>query len=259
MLKAVILAGSRGVADPVATAEGVAHKALVDIDGATMLARVAHALAGAEIGTVSVSTSDGAVGEAAAALGLQVIPAESGPSLSTTRALATLGAPLLVTTADHGLLAPAWIRALLAGVPASADIAVLLARRETIERDLPGSRRTYLRFADGAWSGCNLFYLATPRAAAALDLWRDVEADRKRPWRIVRRFGLRPLIRYLLGAMTIAEAVDTLGRLAGVDAAVVESPYGLAAVDVDTLDDLAAARLLARRLSGSGSIPGTCR
>lgn len=245
MPNAVILAGSRGVPEAVAIAEGVAHKALIEIGGQTMLGRVARALEQAGIDNVAVSTNERAVSDRAATLGLTVLPAERGPSMSTARALATLGAPLLVTTADHGLLAPAWIEAFLAGIPATVDVAVLLARRETIERDLPESRRTYLRFADGAWSGCNLFYLATPRAAAALDLWRHVEADRKRPWRIVRRFGLRPLLRYLCGRMTIAEAVDTLGRQAGLSAAVVESPFGLAAVDVDTIDDLAAARALA--------------
>src|SRR3546814_4006317 len=41
----------------------------------------------------------------------------------------------------------------------------LLARREAIEAAAPATRRTYLRFADGDWSGCNLFHFASPRAA----------------------------------------------------------------------------------------------
>ena len=244
MARAVILAGSRGGEDPLATAECVAHKALIEIGGQTMLARVADALRRAGIGPIAVSTGPGPVADAAATLGLAPITAEAGPSRSVATALATLGAPLLVTTADHALLDPDWVRDFVAKVPPVADIAVLLARRESIERDAPGSRRTYLRFADGDWSGCNLFYLATPRAAAALDLWQRVEADRKRPWRIVRRFGLGMLIRYLRGRLTLAEAVAHLGRLAGVVAAIVESPAGLAAVDVDKPADLVQVRAL---------------
>lgn len=220
------------------------HKALIEVAGTTMLARVAGALAKSSAGEVVVSTGEPAVAAAAATLGLRVVAAAAGPSLSVAAALEVLGAPLLVTTADHALLDPAWIDAFIAGVPPTADVAVLLARRETIDRDLPGSRRTYLRFADGDWSGCNLFYLATPRAAAALALWRQVEADRKRPWRIVRRFGVRPLLRYLRGRMTLAEAVETLGRTVGIEAAAVESAFGLAAVDVDTTADLASVRAL---------------
>ena len=44
--------------------------------------------------------------------------------------------------------------------------------------------------ADGDFSGCNLFLLATTRAEAAIATWQAVEADRKRPWRIAARLGI---------------------------------------------------------------------
>ena len=103
-----------------------------------------------------------------------------------------------------------------------ADVAVLLARRDTIEQVVPETKRTYLRFADGSWSGCNLFYLATPRAASAITLWQSVEADRKRPWRIVRRLGPALLVRYLLGRLTLAGRTGAdrrTGRCKGGDGA----------------------------------------
>ena len=56
--------------------------------------------------------------------------------------------------------------------------------------------------------------------------------------RIVRRFGVGTLLRYAVGRLTLAEAVARLGRTAGVSAAVVAAADGLAAVDVDTADDL---------------------
>lgn len=242
---ALILAGSRGGADPVAAAEGTAHKALVTVGGATMLARVASALRAAAVGELVVSADDPAVRAAAAVLELRTIPPAAGPSRSVARALERWGTPLLVTTADHALLQPAWVDSFLADVPAGADVAVLLARRDRVEAAAPATRRTWLRFADGDWSGCNLFLLATPRAAAAVRLWEAVEADRKRPWRIVRRLGWRLLLRYLLGRLSLAEAVATLGRRAGVSAAAVASDYGLAAVDVDTPADLALVRAIA--------------
>lgn len=242
MPQALILAGSRGGVDPLCRYAGVTHKSLIEVDGTTMLARVAGALGRAGFDRIAVSTNAKPVADAAAALGLRVIPAEDGPSRSVAAGLETLGAPLLVTTSDHALLDAEWIDAFIADVPASADIAALLARRERIEEALPGSRRTYLRFADGDWSGCNLFYLATAQAAAALDLWKEVEADRKRPWRIVSRFGPRKLIAYWRGKLTLSDAVAHLGRLAGVEAAAVPSAYGLAAVDVDTAEDLIAVR-----------------
>jgi GTP:adenosylcobinamide-phosphate guanylyltransferase len=216
----------------------VSHKALIVLDDQTLLARVAQALRAAGATQIAVSVSDDAVRAAAIMLGLTVLTAASGPSHSVRDGIAALGAPLLVTTADHALLRPEWITRFLADVPADADVAALLARRDVIEAAAPGTRRTYLRFADGAWSGCNLFHFATPRAVAALDLWAQVEADRKRPWRIVRRLGIGTLLRYMSGRLTLVAALAHLGRLANLKAAAVASPFGLAAVDVDKPDDL---------------------
>jgi GTP:adenosylcobinamide-phosphate guanylyltransferase len=245
---ALVLAGSRGGADPLATYAGVSDKALIEVAGETMLARVIAALRATGAARIAVSASSQAVAEHAAALGAEVLTAAPGPSRSAADGLARLGAPLLVTTADHALLEPGWITQFLADAPADADVAALLARRDLIEAAAPATRRTYLRFADGDWSGCNLFLLATPNAAAAIDLWRAVEADRKRPWRIVRRLGPGLLLRYLLRRLTLAEAVAHLGRTASITAAIVPARDGRAAIDVDKPADLD----LVRALTASG-------
>lgn len=241
---ALILAGSRPGPDPVAQAEGVAHKALIDIAGRPMLARVHAALAAAGAARIVVSADEPDVVALARSLGCDIVAPAVGPSGSVAAAFARFGAPLLVTTADHALLDAAWVADFLSDTPANADVAVLLARRETVEAAAPGSRRTWLRFADGAWSGCNLFYLATPRAAAALELWQTVEAERKRPWRLAARLGFGTLASYLVGRLGLAEAVARLGRRVGLRAAVVAARDGLAAVDVDRPGDLAQVRAL---------------
>ncbi len=253
---ALILAGSRaGVVDPVAAYAGVPHKAMILLQGTTLLARVAAALRGAGAGRIAVSADHPAVLIEAMRLGLEVIPPAAGPSDSVARGFNVLGAPLLVTTADHALLEPEWVARFIADAPA-ADVAALLARRPEVEAAALGTRRTWLRFADGSWSGCNLFWLATPQAAAAIGLWREVEADRKRPWRIVRRLGPGLLFRYLTGRLTLATAIRHLGRRAGIEAAVVATPFGLAAVDVDKPADLDLVRQLVDRPGPSS--PHSC-
>ena len=235
---ALVLAGSRGGADPLAAYAGVRDKALIEIGGQTMLARVITALTAAGAARIFVSGSSAEVRDHAAALNATPLVAASGPSASVREGLAAASAPLLVTTADHALLRPEWIAAFLARLPEGADIVAMLAEREAVERDAPPTRRTYLRFSDGDWSGCNLFWLGTPAADAGLALWSAVEADRKRPWRIVGRLGLPLLLRYALGRLSLDDALAALGRKAGISARVVESPFGLAAVDVDKPADL---------------------
>ncbi|MEN2787214.1 NTP transferase domain-containing protein [Sphingomonas qilianensis] len=244
---ALVLAGSRGGVDPLADYAGVTDKAMIEIGGRTMLARVVDALRQAGAARIAVVVSSDVVRRHAEQLGVDVIAGAAGPSASAALGFAQLGAPLLVTTADHALLDPAWVTRFLADVPRDADVAVLLARRDVIEQAVPDPKRTYLRFADGAWSGCNLFYLATPKAAAAIALWQRVEADRKRPWRIVGRLGPRLLWRYLSGRLTLAEGLAHIGTLASVNARMVASPFGLAAVDVDKPADLDLVRGLIER------------
>lgn len=257
---ALILAGSRGPGEPLAVHAGVSHKALIEIGGRAMLARVVAALAAVpRIARIVVMIEAPAMAEAQRALGalaarVELMPAAGSPSLSVAAALEALGTPLLVTTADHALLEPAWVEDFLARCPADADACVALARRETVLAATPDTERTWLRFADGRYSGCNLFYLARPAAANAVRFWRRLEAERKHPLRMLRKIGIGSVLRYLLGRLTIGAALARLGERCGARAAVVELPYGRAAVDVDKPADLELVRrLVAAEAPGESS------
>ncbi|MBY6217629.1 nucleotidyltransferase family protein [Qipengyuania aquimaris] len=241
---ALVLAGTRIGGDPFAAEQGVEHKALIEIDGKTILERVVGALRDAQVERIAVSCDEGAVAELCRKLDVETVPTRAGPSASVAAGFELLGAPMVVTTSDHALLEGAWITQLVEDTPPDADLSVMLAHREKIEAAMPGSRRTYLRFADGRWSGCNLFYLKTADARRAIDVWGMVEADRKRPWRIAARLGFSTLLSMLFGRMTLAEGLSRLGSRIGVKAALVSAENGLAAVDVDKAEDLAAVRAL---------------
>ena len=245
-LAAVVLAGSRpGAADPVAADEGVAHKVLATVAGRTLLERVVRALGDAGIRTIAVSANHPAVEAEARRLGAILLPTARGPSESVGLAFERFGAPLLVTTGDHALLQAAWVRELVNLTPGHADVSLMLAERVRVEAAAPGTRRTWLTFADGQWSGCNLFLLASPASSHAIAAWKQVEADRKRPWRIARRLGIGTLWTYWRGKLTLAEAIARLGRRLDVRAALVPAGDGLAAIDVDKPEDLALVRRLA--------------
>lgn len=242
-LRALVLAGARPEPDPAAAYAGVSHKGLIRLGDQPLLARVIAALRGAGVAQIAVSANDPQVVALAGELAVEVLPAEAGPSLSALRGVERLGAPVLVTTSDHALLQSDWVAQFLADAPA-VDVCVLLARREVVEAAAPATKRTYLKFADDEWSGCNLFLLRTERGLAAIQLWRSIEADRKRPWRIIRRLGPHTLVRYLMGRLTLAEALERLSRLCGASVAAVPSRFGLAAVDVDKPGDVDLVRSL---------------
>lgn len=243
-LTALVLAGVRPGGDPFADSLGVAHKGLIDVGGRPILTRVLDALGNTGVTRTVVSSNCAEIASLASLHGAEVIAAEAGPSASVASALARYGAPLLVTTADHALLRPEWITAFVDDTSSDADVAILLARRKAVELAVPDTRRTWLRFADGHWSGCNLFLLRTDRSAQAIALWSEVEANRKRPLRMASRLGWGTLFRFVLGRLTLQEMVSRLAARAGIEARVVAARDGLAAVDVDKADDLALVRQL---------------
>lgn len=243
-VNALVLAGSRPGGDPLALEICTTHKALIEVGDKPLLTRVIAALREARCERIFVCCEPGPVEDLARTLGAEIVPPAAGPSGSVLRALEICGTPMLVTTADHALLRPEWVRELIEQAPEDCDLAVMLAERSRIEAAMPRSRRTYLRFADGHWSGCNLFFLRTPAAGAAVEEWTRVEADRKRPWKIVARLGARLLISYALGRLSLADGLARLGRGIGVRIALVPASDGLAAVDVDTSRDLDDVRMV---------------
>jgi GTP:adenosylcobinamide-phosphate guanylyltransferase len=251
-LKALVLAGSRPGGDPLAQHVGVSHKALIEVGGRSLIERVVGALAQVpQVERILIAIERPQVLESLPGLHapkcpkpVTIVPAEATPSGSVGRVLEREGTPLLVTTGDSALLAPDWVQDFLAACPEEADAAVALASMEAVHRCAPDTQRTYLRFADGAYSGCNLFFFQHPRAAHAVRFWTEMEAHRKSPLRMMRRLGLATALRYRLGSLRLQEAVARLETLCGARIRIVELSDGRAAIDVDKLADLELVRAL---------------
>lgn len=245
---ALVLAGTRPGGDALARHAGVSHKALIEVGGVPMIVRVLRALAQVPaVARIVVAIDHPEVLDDLPSCGrpVEVMPAASGPSASVAAALLREGTPLLVTTADHALLQSGWVEEFLAGA-GSGDAALALARREAVLAAAPGSQRTWLRFSDGACSGCNLFLLRTPAAARLVALWQQMEQQRKRPLSLLRRLGLLHALRYRFGRLSLQQALDRLGVLAGARLGAVMLADGRAAIDVDKPADLQLVRALLR-------------
>ncbi len=261
-LDALVLAGARsGELDPVARAAGVPFKCLVPVAGRPMVERVIEALAAIpRIERILVVAEPAAALERLPALARERVAGrvvlrvpEASPARSVEAALAESGdRPLLVTTADHPLLDHAILETFLQAAYASpAAVVVGLAPEAAVRAAVPETRRTWWRFRDGRWSGANLFWLRGAAAGPAVRFWRRVEAERKRPWRIVRLFGLGNLLLYATGRLDLAAAMHRASRILGCSVAAVSIPIGEAAIDVDKPEDLTVAEaILARRAGG---------
>lgn len=254
---ALILAGSRGLDDPVARHAGQTHKAFVPVAGVPMLLRVLRTLRrspsidgiGLCIDPAVLDAVDGAI---ACELGdgVQLIAPGPTPSASVCRAFerTSITLPLLLTTADHPLLTPAMVEHFYANAPAAADVVVAVATETVIRRAYPDAVRTFYRFAGEGYSGCNMFLLRGPNAINAATFWSEMERHRKRPWRLVATVGPLTLFLFLIGRLSLDEAMRRLSRIVGANIQAMVVPFAEAAIDVDKPADLALVeRILAHR------------
>ena len=234
---AVVLAGSRPGRDAFAESFGTDLKALIPVGGEPMVRRPVRALLASDaVGKILVL---GQTPERIAAVLPEDARIEMKPSQGTI-AETMLGLiengdtewPLLVTTADHALLDTATVDE-FARDAAGTDIAIGLVERKNLLRRLPQTKRTWLKFRGGAYTGANLFALKSPAVRPAIELWRSVEQDRKKAWRVMSLLGPVVLMCVALRLVSVDDVLAQLGGRFRLSLKAVRLSNPLAGVDVD--------------------------
>ncbi|QAY76698.1 hypothetical protein ETR14_09460 [Sphingosinicella sp. BN140058] len=244
---AIVLAGERPGESAFAASQNVRAKALIPVGGVPMLARVAATLLDcpsvARI-VILAQSPDALLADIAPWIGdsARIRTAPAGDGISASIAAIAGGDvapwPVLIATADHALLSVDMVETFLAGA-AGADVAFAVADRTTVEAAYPETKRTWLKFSDGHFSGANLFALATPAGRATLDFWGRVEKERKKALKLLTFFGPMLFLRAFTRTISLPKAAARAGRSLGLDLKPVRLPFAEAAIDVDKPADLA--------------------
>ena len=239
---AVLLAGSRPGVDPFAQAHGTDLKSLIPVGGVAMVSRPVDALLASDrIRAVRVLTQQPERIGAVLPVDPQLTVESSQGTIAATLAdLCTDPStewPLLVTTADHALLNGAMIDDFCRQTE-GADIAIAVVERTDLMTRLPNSKRTWIPFKAGAYSGANLFGLSGPQALPAIALWHGVEQDRKKGWKLLWQLGPALFLGAMLRLLTLDQVMTRIGARLGVSVRPVVMADPLAAVDVDKQADL---------------------
>jgi GTP:adenosylcobinamide-phosphate guanylyltransferase len=246
---ALVLAGRRSSTDPLAEARGETHRALLEVVGVPMLARVVRALrASSCVNRIAVSIDDPDAFDSAPELRELKARGEiahhaslPSPSRSVHDALngRLLGDRVIVTTADHALLTPKIVEHFAECAERSdADLAVGVVAESVLRASYPSTTRTYLRFRDGGYSGANLFAFRSQQALRAAEFWVRAETFRKQPWRLASTFGPMTWLLFALRRLSFEEALERASRAIGCQIRAVPLPFAEAAIDVDRQSDL---------------------
>jgi len=250
-IDALILAGRRGgETDPLAGLEGAAHKGLLLAGGRPLIARAASAVAAAELGgSISIAAPHDMRPAFADALseigGWRFVDPQGSPAASVAAAIemADGARALLVTTCDHALLTPAIIRDFIAAADGAAAAAGCVPK-DVYEARFPGSRRTFVRLKDFAFSGANLFLFRGADARPLAAFWRRLEQKRKNPLAMAAAIGPLAALSYLRGEMTKARLEALIEKRSGVRARLAPLKDASAAIDVDKPEDLELVRAI---------------
>lgn len=240
---ALVLAGRRdGSIDPLAAEHGVADKCLVPVHGVPCIEHVLTALeASPVVGRIIVSINDPAIlsglptaDRLVAAGRLVAIRAEANLAESVIAAANQADYPLFITTADNVLITPESIGWLADGARAGqADAAAAFARKEDILAAHPEGQRRFYEFADGGYSNCNSYWIASPGVLRAVEIFREGGQFAKNPARVIRAFGLINTLMFRQGWLSLESAMRRVSRRMKLTLTPVVFADGSYAIDVD--------------------------
>ena len=240
-MDAVVLAGGKVPEELVLVTPG-GERALIELDGVSLLARVLDSLRAApEIERIIVVTTPRTLAQ----LPADVEGLASGTTLSgnlLAGASAATSSQVLVVTGDIPLVTGAtWSQFLGAVYERDLDAAYPIVKRETCERQFPGGKRTYGALRDGTFTGGNAFVLPRAHLDTLRDLIEAAYSARKNPFKLANRLGLAFLFKALTKRLTVADVESKLSLLLGCRGGAIICEDASIAFDVDKAADLAVA------------------
>ncbi len=157
--------------------------------------------------------------------------------------------PVLITTGDLPMLTGAAIDEFVtASLEKGADITYPLIPKSEMERQFPGSVRTYFRLKSGEFTGGNMMLMNPLLVPANRDLGQRLFDNRKNALSTVRVAGLRFAVKFALGQLEPADIERRLEELLGGTGAAIILNQASLAVDVDKPADVVLVeRMLASR------------
>ncbi len=254
---ALVLAASRGNLDPLAQAGGVSHKTFIDIAGVPMLERVVRSVVDSgRVGRVVISIEEESTDEARRILAgipgaedFTFVPSRDNIGTSVTAAADPALLPLIITTGDNALHTPELVRDFcdsLDGMTTDGGLGV--TRAELILEKYPDGQRAFHRFADGAFSSCNLYAFLRPEAVAGARIFNSGGQFGKKPKRLIGAFGLLAFLLYKSRWLKLETFLRVLSRGLGITVAPVYIPFAEGPIDVDRMQDWKLAEeIIARR------------
>ena len=257
----VVAGGIPGPDDPMYEYTQGQPKALLDMEGRTMLERVMDALQTAEnVERVVVVGLEGDMGMqfrravdmylpdhgsmvANVIVGVEWLRQDK-PDIST----------VLFCTSDLPALTGANVDSFLQSCePFDKGIYYIFVTREAMEARFPDSKRTYVKLKGLEIAGGDIAIAQVDLADTHEELWRALTDARKHAWKLARVVGIRVLLKLLFRRLSIEDIEETAARIIDRPAQIVLDAPAEMAMDVDKPQQLELLRADLRRREGNNA------
>jgi molybdopterin-guanine dinucleotide biosynthesis protein A len=240
-MEAIITAG--GICapdDPLYARTGIAKKALIPLAGQPMIKWVIDALIGSglinHIVIVGLKPAELDFSQPA----LCFIDSRDGlldnvlAGVDEVRKINPQAAKVLLCSSDIPLITPEIVRGFVEECGSQeADIYYAVVEEKTMEARFPNSKRTFVPFKGGRYSGGDLFLVDMAAARGNIELFRSLTGSRKNYLAQAQMLGLGFILRFILRLMTIDEAAERARQRMNLNTRVVATRFAELGMDLD--------------------------
>lgn len=240
-MEAIITAGGISAPDdPLYARTGILKKALIPLAGQPMIKWVIDALLGSglisHIVIVGLKPAELEFSQPA----LRFIDSRDGlldnvlAGVDEVRKINPQAEKVLLCSSDIPLITPEIVRGFVEECGSQeADIYYAIVEEKTMEARFPHSKRTFVPFKGGRYSGGDLFLVDMAAAKGNVELFRSLTGSRKNYLAQAQMLGLGFILRFILRLMTVDEAAERARQRMNLNTRVVATRFAELGMDLD--------------------------
>lgn len=241
MYDAIVLAGGVN-SEQLRQYSRAEYEALIEIGGKPMVSFVVDALLNvAEIRNVVVVGPRSELSKCLVDSRIKIVESGNGIIDNVLVALDNMQPTekVVIATADIPMLTPEAIKDFLERCSQiDADFYYPIVAKEENEKQYPGMRRTYVKLREGTFTGGNIFLVNPQVVLNCVEAAKRIIVYRKQPLQLSRILGIKFIIQFLLGTLTLPEVARRVSEILTLRGAVIVSDYPEVGIDVDKPSDL---------------------
>lgn len=119
-----------------------------------------------------------------------------------------------------------------------ADIYFPVISKKITEMKFPGVKRTYVNLSDGIYTGGNIVLIRPSVLPGIIDYISKAISWRKKPFKLSQLLGVKFLLKFFMGNLSLAEIEERITELIGFESRVIITNLPEIGFDIDKPDDL---------------------